>query len=215
MGNNMFAYCGNSPVLFTDPSGYIRSDNFPIDVTGIGGILQKKEIIDNSYTKATGFINGQRECAYANERMGFGTYGRNGCGIIAIYNAMQLLGYQEILAIIDAEVSLDGGYLLGGLLGIKPWAIGSYFDSKNIPCTGYLSYSEMEQTLVDGDVIVFMILNDALDITRGCHFMAAQYTGATYMVYNVYSDGTNVYPFQSLDNIYGNSVFLIGYVVGG
>ena len=38
-----------------------------------------------------GLIHGQESLPYANERFGWGCYGKNGCTLIAVYNALQLL----------------------------------------------------------------------------------------------------------------------------
>ena len=73
----------------------------------------------------------------------------------------------------------------------------------------------LDHAVSDGDIIVFVILNNTEDLLEGIHTMTAQYVGGEYIVYNVYTNGTKGYPFQSLDDIYENSIFLVGYLIGG
>ena len=195
-----------------DPSGNLPV--YPVNIAGSGSV-QQQSVPDNIYTHKTGLINGQGICFCSEERMGLGTYANNGCGIIAIYNAIQLLGYYESLAVIETEIFINGGYWVGGLLGIKPWVIDDYFEDKNIACSRYLSYDAMSQSITEGDVVVFMTLNNTQNIFKGWHYMAAQYINGKYIVYNMYSNDPGSYSVNSLNQPYGNSAFVCGFVVGG
>lgn len=128
---------------------------------------------------------------------------------------MQLLGYHESLATIESEVFLDAGYLAGALLGIKWWKIDDYFSSKNISCDGYSSYRTMLQNISDGDIIVFMVMNDSCNIFGGYHYMTAQYIDGNFVVYNISSYSSKPGNVSTLDPVYGNSKWCYGYVVGG
>ena len=214
LGNNMFAYCLNNPVSFIDESGCLPRDTYMVEISGQTKRIPPVVIPDNIYTKKDGLINGQAVCLYSNEAFGWGTYGKNGCGIIAIYNSMQLLGYSESLAAIDTEIFIEGGYAVGGLFGVFNWAIDNYYSRHNIPCKGYSSYSSMRADLSDGDVIVFLVWNNKNNIFEGQHYMAAQYCNNQFVVYNYSSFRTKSRPFMSLDQI-NNSCWIYGYIVGG
>jgi len=172
-------------------------------------------IPDNIYTKKSGLINGQKACLYSDEAFGWGTYGKNGCGIIAIYNSMQLLGYKESLATIDTEIFIEGGYAFGWLLGVFNCTIDNYYSRHDIPCKGYSSYPAMLSDLKSGDVIVFLVWNDKRNLLKGQHHMAAQYCNNQFEVYNWSSHSTQSAIFSSLDPIYINSSWAYGYIVGG
>ena len=215
LGNNMFAYCGNNPVICLDPKGTIHysvtpTAQFCIDV---GNSLNID--LDNKYTKRHGMINGQKVFKYADESMGWGTYGNNGCGIIAIYNALQLLGISETLGQIEAEIQYIGGYCAMGLLGIVPWAIDSYFTSHGISCSGYSSFYAMSKDVKEGSIIVFLVLNNKYTLLGGAHYMTAQYSNGEYIVYNLDDYWPEPESRTSLFEPYGNSGFIYGYIVGG
>lgn len=213
IGNNMFAYCGNNPLCYTDSTGNIPC---PATVTATikeeGG--QSFVPLRNKYTKISGMINGQALFPYAQEIMWFGTYANNGCGIIAIYNAMQLLGKPKSLGSIEDTVFGFGGMLAGGLLGMRAEAIGVYFTLQKVDWAFYLSYSKMSQQIYEGAIVVFMTQNDANNIFGGFHFMTAQYTNGQYVIYNRYSDDATVWYADSLEDLNG-SAWLCGYIVGG
>ena len=215
LGNNMFAYCNNNPIVSSDPSGQVPIGNFAIDISGTGGKLKEDDIPQSIFAVTNGIINGQAVFPYAGERMGWGTYAKNACGIIAVYNAMQLLGYKESLGLVEAEISNAGGLCLVGLFGVKCQAIGNYLTAHNIPYTGYRSYSTMIQSLSDGDIIIFEVINNRLNILKGYHYMTAQYLGGEFIVYNHSSYQTSSLTVSTLDPVYGNSSWHYGFVIGG
>ena len=209
----MFAYCNNNPILFADPSGCVPV--FPVEISGGGGKPQEIEIPDSIWTKVTGFIYGQADFEYSDNRVGRGTYAVNGCGIIAIYNALLLLGCPEPLGLIEAEISNMGGLWAAGLLGVKPRAIEKYFSSHGISCTGYLSYSAMAQTLSEGDIIIFLVMNNTDNIMEGYHYMTAQYVGGEFIIYNISKKSKGSVTVPTLDPVYSNAGWCYGFIIGG
>lgn len=113
----MFAYCNNNPILFADPSGCVPV--FPVEISGGGGKPEETQIPDSIFTKTFGFIYDQTAFEYSKQRMGLGTYANNGCGVIVVYNAMQLMGHREPLGLIEAELYNMNGFALFGLLGVQ------------------------------------------------------------------------------------------------
>ena len=213
----MFAYCLNNP------SNYVDSDGRR--AIGFGSLFKclKNRIIEmlikhsesNDDSPTEGLINGQAVFDYANEKCGLGTYAKNGCGVIAIYNAMQLLKKPQSLSSIETAFQYKYGMILYGLGGIDPWSFGEYFDSKNIAYKGYNSYTDLEGDLSNGDVIVFTVRNSRRNILRGYHTMAARFIGGRFVVYNISSIITTPTPVNSLDPVYGDAMWIYGYIVGG
>ena len=213
LGNNMFSYCINNPIQYSDPTGCVPI--FPVEISGGGRKPQETKTPNSIWTKTTGFINGQAIFPYSNNRMGWGTYANNGCGVIAVYNAMQLLGHPEALGLVEAEISNSGGLLAVGLLGVGPWAIKSYFTSQSISCTSYSTYQALSQNVQEGSIIVFLVLNDATTLLGGAHYMAALYTDGKYIVYNMYNNFADTKSVDSLYQPYPGSGFVCGFIVGG
>lgn len=208
----MFAYCNNNPIRYSDPTGCVPV--FPVEISGGGGKPQEIEVPDSIWTKVTGFIFGQGAFEYSNDRVGWGTYSANGCGIIAIYNALLLLGCPEPLGLIESEISIMGGLLTVGLLGVEPWAIKKYFSSRGISCTGYLSYSAMEQSLSEGDIIIFLVMNNTGNIIGGFHYMTAQYVGGQFIIYNYSNLSKSFKTVPTLDPVYDYAGWCYGFIIG-
>ena len=93
LGNNMFAYCNNNPVAYADPGGNLPKGIINQNaMTRGGGGGSRYTDPNDPYRQTVGFIYGQGAFPYADASLGWGNYSRNGCGVIAIYNALQLLG---------------------------------------------------------------------------------------------------------------------------
>lgn len=211
----MFAYCNNNPINCIDTSGCLSASVGPNAMLYDGGGRKNVIIPDDKYSKTTEMINGQGVFEFADEPMGIGTYSDNGCGIVAVYNAMQLLGEHQALGSIEDDFLLMNGMLLCGLWGVAPWSIGDYFASQGIAYTGYLSFEGLANNVSEGDVIVFMVMNNVNNIFAGFHYMSAQYVSGGFVVYNMYTNSTTSKLVQSLDPVYGSSGWTYGYIVGG
>ena len=213
----MFAYCNNSPIILSDESGHIPDPFSPVDIFGCHGRSKPAttQIPESIYTKSEGYIYVQNHSPCNYTPFGFGTYVKNGCGVIAVYNTMQLLGQKETLAVIDTEIFIRNGYSLGGLLGVTRGSIRSYFQDQGISCTGYATYAALSQNVREGSVIIVMVLNNANNIFDGAHYMAAQYINGQYQVYNIHGYALDSVSRDSLLSPYAGSWFLYGFIVGG
>ena len=76
-----------------------------------------QEIASTAAGQVRGTLNGQLALPFAGEKLGLGTYGKNGCGIIAVYNALQLLGRPQPLGEIGTDFVRHHRLLFGGLGG--------------------------------------------------------------------------------------------------
>lgn len=211
----MFGYCGNNPTCYTDPLGYLRYDVATCSVADADWGRRAAAFLEPIYYHNDGFINGQGTFAFAQEAFGLGTYANNGCGTIAVYNAMQLLGKPTSLGMITDELINIGGLIAGGTMGITPGSIRDYFISRGISCDGYVSFDSLSNNVQEGSIIIFVVLNNAHTILGGAHYMAAQYCGGQYNIYNMYNDWTGTAQRRSLCQPYGYSGYLYGYIIGG
>ena len=88
VGTNMFAYCGNSPVNYSDPNGMryinegiIRHGRGLAEVTDAGtGYWSSSD--DGNY------ISDQTNCGSSDWALGVSTISSNGCGLVAVYNIL-------------------------------------------------------------------------------------------------------------------------------
>ncbi len=157
-------------------------------------------------------INGQKLCEYARMRFGWLRIAQNGCGAIAIYNAMGLTG--RVLAFSDVTARLDRWYK-PRLFGVWPREIARCFTSIGVACTRADSLEELRDLLAAGGVAVLTKWNARWPrLHKGAHTVAVSFDGKqTYTVYNRYSNRACAYSCESLEEIIGKGVFMRGYIV--
>ena len=211
----MFAYCGNNPVNGYDPTGHLRFDVATCSIGDANWGRRHAASMEPIYYMADGVINGQGVFKFSQTAFGMGSYAHNGCGAIAIYNAMQLLGYDISLGMIYDQITNKYGLCMGGLFGIKASVIDDVFAERGITCTGYWSGNDLMQNVQEGNVVILYVMNDASTLFRGFHYVTAQYVGGQFLVYNMYNESTMPKPTKSILQPYGNSCYLYGCIVGG
>ncbi len=192
-----------------------RSEYGPNAMTYKGG---GKVIIPLPYTKhqkKDGTINGQGVFEFADSSFLFGTYADNGCGAIALYNAMQLLSSPQSLGNIEDDLFMNGGILAGGHMGVAPWAINDYFHAHGYTCSGYFSFEKLHENIKEGSIVVFLVLNSGETAANGAHYMAVLYHNNKYEIYNVFSDSLDSKTVPCLDSFFPNNRWLYGYIIGG
>ena len=211
----MFAYCGNNPTVFCDPTGHLRLDVVTCSVADADWGRRHAASMDPIYYKADGLIQGQAEFEFSQAAFGLGSYAHNGCGAIAIYNALQLLGYDVSLGMIHDQIKNKNGFCMGGLFGMNALVIDDILTERGVACTGYLSSATLMQNVQEGTVVIIYAMNDVATVFRGLHYVTAQYNDGQFMLYNVYSNSTQPEPANSICQPYENSCYLYGFVVGG
>lgn len=172
-----------------------------------------REIASTAAGQIRGALNGQLALPFAGEKLGLGTYGKNGCGIIAVYNALQLLGCPQPLGEIGAAFVRHHRLLFGGLGGTAPRCIAAFFRERQIPCAGSFSCRRLTEDCGEGSVIVFTVMN-ARHPFRGFHTMAARKDFGGFTVYNVGPNDSGSRRCSSLRDAFPGGVFVRGYRVG-
>ena len=151
--------------------------------------LIEKNRLHNKDFIVKGFIFSQNNKAVADMRFGLKPMWYNGCGIIAVYNALLLLGFQNDLRKIVYYFERRGK-MLWGLFGTKPWAIWRYIKKQGFKIR-LCSYKK-----ADNGVYIITVWNKR----PGMHYMALKKTDSGLQVYNGYrrKDTYDTYPdFQS------------------
>ena len=216
--NNMFAYCLNNPVNGCDPAGALSRVAFsefagsadPYKNCDRGGGWNYIRNHVYAHDRIVGMINGQAQFSQAGENCGLGTYARNGCGVIAIYNATRFYGIDMSLGDISDSFFYSNRMILFGLGGIGPWAFDEFFEQHGIDYIG-CTYSEFLNNVSDGDIIVFTVMNNKTDISRGFHTMTALYKNGEYIILNRSNNLTS--PYYSNTIIQGNQMWIYGYIL--
>ena len=159
----------------------------------------------NSSVPVPTFINGQGLPPIADIPVGSGNMSKNGCGILAIYNALLALGVSsnlyDIINYFVKKGFLVNGLVAGGLFGIDPEAIPGYFEDLGYRVTtaGYSDSSSFQKTIDANTVSIMLYWNDKNDLTKGMHYVAIQPTADGIRVYNRYSNSAEAYDFDNLN----------------
>ena len=63
--------------------------------------------------------------------------------------------------------------------------------------------------------MIILVMNNTGNIMDGFHYMAAQYTGGQFVVYNYSNHRTSPKIVPTLDPVYGNAGWCYGVIIGG
>lgn len=153
--------------------------------------IARRNLAFNRQFDISGPINGQGLSPVKDMRYGIVDVGRSGCGVIAVYNALLLLGnphrFWEVAAWGDRKAAAAFG-----LLGTLPWKARSLFQR-----LGYAVTTVTDGALLDGgaqsaDVCLFTYWNQRGSVRRGMHTVCLQYRCGGIEVYNLYNSHAGV-----------------------
>ena len=206
LGYNMFAYCNNNPINYEDSSGCSLFPSTTAINDGGYNYPIPPVVGETADTQISGTVSGQDLLPYSQDSCGLGTYANNGCGPIAIYNAMQLIGHPQSLGSITQAFFLEHGMVAFGLGGIAPWSMELFLRSNDISYVGSAKESLLTNGVSEGDVIVYTVM-----FSTGWHAMTALYTRNQYMVFNQYDNSSSPYMYSSLKDSYAKGWFVYGF----
>ena len=150
-------------------------------------------------------VNGQKVCEYAGRRFGWLRFGNNGCGVLAVYNALGLLGRKPSFA---GLFGYFHAWYRPRFFGVFPWQIRRYFKKQAIPFRRERSLQELEEGLKGGGVAVLTYWNRCGELfgkrfpkpLRGAHSVAVFYEDK-FTVCNRYSNRDRFYKYDSLEEL--------------
>lgn len=179
-------------------------------------IRPNKNYLNNQKPEFSGFINGQSVHSAARQTL-FGRFkgGENGCGWIAVYNALLLCG--EFMHPKDIILYLEkrGGSILFGALGTFPPAVPRFFKSVGIPAFGKLTpwafltrkNPPLDELCKNSAALIICYAHK-----KGAHFVAAAYKNGVFLVYNNYGSDNSPREYKSLDSeFFGMDKRLLSY----
>lgn len=144
-------------------------------------------------------------------QFGEGTGESSGCGAIATYNALYLLGLDPSLANIMKEYRQTGGTVMSGAWGTSPFSAPKVLDKYPVEYTEYTDMYELDKDMQVGDVAIFSLWNDRNDIRNGYHSFAIQKTEDGYISYNWSSEDEEARKMNDIDEVQAGGNFISAY----
>ena len=215
---NLFTYCGNNPVSRLDESGMGWLSVLGAIVTGVAVVAAAVvtspvtvvvavaattatvvSCINSSNNKkeqknfAGGYITDQNKVDQF--KMGFAGAAWNGCGWVAAYNAMIMLGNPKQPEEVINHFDNIFGNIFYGAFGANPIAVHSYFFFQGYD-VGYLSMNDISNSEAGAQSATACIM--LYWHGSGAHYVAFQWTGQNFEAYNTGFNSNGVYTFSSV-----------------
>lgn len=126
-------------------------------------------------------------------RYGFRSSAATGCGWIAVYNALRLMGYRAkpegLIRYFERQLPL-----IHGNMGTSIWGPALYFKKWGFPVKVTARRKDFDTLAKEGDVCV-LFYRWRQGLRLGAHFVAVRWDGEKFVGYNTYraSDGPDHY----------------------
>ena len=181
LGNNMFAYCLNNPVIFSDSSG------------------QRSLFSMSEYDKPLGtYIIDQTEDPWGKMPLGSSTVGKMGCGLVAIYNAMiSLDDFRSFSQIYDFFDGYPSGLTDHGKNGLFIGYVAAFFLSEGYHVVILTSFEADLFTRYSQNADAWIMLYQfGAHPNSGGHYIEYEKCELGYLGRNT-NEGNGTYTFQS------------------
>ena len=157
--------------------------------------------INNKSLSFTSYIFNQKDPNSNANKVLMGGYPSsfNGCGWIAIYNALISMGKFEHPAEIVKWLVENNGLSFGGAFGVKAKSVEEYFNASGYKAN--IFYKDFETHAKNGDAVVMRYSWYKGGLNYGEHYIAGSYNSqaSEYEFYNVYNNSTGMHPYQDLN----------------
>ena len=151
---------------------------------GIFSGIAGRNLAFNRQFELTGPINGQGLPPVKDMRYGIVDVARAGCGVIAVYNALLLLGnphpFPDVIAWGDQKAAA-----VFGLLGTLPWKAKHLFQRLGYTVTAVKDEALFDRHVQNADVWLFTFWSQKGSIRQGMHTVCLQYRSGAIDVYNL------------------------------
>lgn len=142
----------------------------------------------------SGFIDNQSDLS--NVPYGKGTLSANGCGPIALYNALLEMNYERLSLSSVIEYLEKKGATLYGKFGTSPYSINRFLRSKGFSTKLYKgkSSNKLNKFSDKFEAFISLIYNDSRSLKKGLHFICTVKTSdCLFTTHN---------PFHTADSLY-------------
>lgn len=160
--------------------------------------------------KPSGLINGQKSCPVSNHRLGICRMSHNGCGVIAVYNAMCQAGLDPDINVISLGIDT---YALRawGLLGTDPKKIEECMKNCRIAALKAADYNDFVNVMksVRVGILCYWVGKPRRSLL---HFVALINNGdGKYAVCNRYSNRKSVSMVNSIEKLCPEECYVCGF----
>lgn len=153
---------------------------------GICSGIGRRNAAFNRQFQVSGPINGQGLSPVKDMRYGISSISRTGCGVIAVYNALLLLGnphrFHDVIAWGEQKAAAAFG-----LLGTLPWKPKRLFQRLGYTTAAVTDEALFDRCAQDADVCLFTYWNQKGLIRQGMHTVCLQYQSGVIDVYNLFN----------------------------
>lgn len=199
LGINLHAYCENNSICRADIMGTFW---LPLIVARIAPAYWGNNLVHFVYNQAkspSGFIYDQSSGKVANLRFGFFKSSFNGCGWIATYNALILLGKKPKVEEIILEYELTGAVLYGAF-GVQPYAVTHYFRFRGYKVETTYNSQKVDSVAKKHTCNILFYWHNS-----GAHYFATKWNGSQFVGYNVWGSNGPEYLGKLLSKSFHNN----------
>ncbi len=141
-------------------------------------------------------LNGQSMGELKDMRIGSCNFSHSGCGAIATFNAMSMVGLEPKMEEI-VDFYEHKGLILNARMGVNPSGVKRYLTSKNLQWKFYSGKTDWDACLGEKQVAILLYWWVG---KKGCgaHYVAAERTEEGIRVYNVYGNRDISYDFKDI-----------------
>lgn len=141
------------------------------------------------------------------------TMAKNGCEIIAVYNALRFAGREMPLDALIGRYEAKGWIMAWGHLGSDPYAAGEFFPAEGVPCRVFSDYETFAHAIQQGRVFVLSYwLKDSL--FSGAHGITLVRSETGLWACNLYNNQQSPRKIHDLSEILTPGRFIVGYEIG-
>ncbi len=139
-----------------------------------------------------------------------GNVGDNGCGAVAVHNAMKYIGKEQSFCEVLRDMEELRMTWLGAKFGTKPGSLGRYFNRNNIPYKKYKSTNDFKAALLTHKIGIVCTWNKRF---YGMHFYCVRYAAEdnAYYTANCITQGNEFKPIDL--GVISNARFITGYMI--
>ncbi|MBQ5310528.1 MAG: hypothetical protein ILP19_00585 [Oscillospiraceae bacterium] len=178
----------------------------------LGGLISKVNRGRNADAPMPeGFINGQGICPQHAFRFGVGTVARNGCGAIAVYNALRLCGKTADFFQVASGME-KCALALFGWLGVAPDGIGRYLKKIDFSARKIRRYDEFLDAL-SKDRVFILCYWTRKPWRSTSHFVAIERRDGRNIVYNLYNNSVAECDVGGIETMCNRKQFIRAYVM--
>ncbi|MBR4224968.1 MAG: hypothetical protein IKR73_09175 [Oscillospiraceae bacterium] len=173
-------------------------------------IAKRNRTINGSIALPEGSISGQGQGSVSELRFGLYRMSYNGCGAIALYNALRMCGEQPDLR--DIALALEPHLVLLGTFGVHPDGMGKAIHALSHPYLRLASYDEFTRALARHRVFILCFWTKR-PWCSSSHFIAFERKSDGYEVHNLYNNILAPMKIADMTAVCSRRQFIRAYVL--